>query len=139
MSDIIDELIFDRTRADLANNTPKGNYNASDLNRVAAAVNYISAMFAQYGYSVPEAVAADWQTNDLPRRSKIDEHHSKTLADIGLISYPDKPEWVPATLDRLTIEGANAIEKALHSLIIAGRNIPESWYFSGELYGGEII
>lgn len=138
MSDIINDLIFDRTPADVIKNTPNGNYNADDLNRVAAAVNYISTMFAEYGYRVPDECAADWQTNDLPRKSKIDEHHAKTLAVIGLISYPDKPKSIPASLDYLTIDGANAIEKALCSLIIAGRNIPDSWYFTGELYGGEI-
>lgn len=138
MSDILNDLIFDRTDADLAGNTDKGNYNASDLNRVAAAVNYISAMFAEYGYRVPDAITADWEANDLPRKIKISEHHAKTLAAIGLIPYPDKPESIPASLDYLTIDGANAIEKALYSLIIAGRNIPDSWYFSGELYGGEI-
>lgn len=138
MSDILDELIIDRTPADVINNTAKGNYNADDLNRVAAAVNYISEMFAQYGYSVPEECAADWKTNDLPRKSKIDEHHAKTLAAIGLILYPGKPDKIPDTLDKLTIEGANAIERALYELIIAGQNIPDSWYYSGELYGGEI-
>ena len=135
--DVLADLIFDRTSFDLINGTAKGNYNADDLNRVAAAVNYISEMFAQYGYSVLEAVAADWKTNDLPRKSKIDEHHAKTLAAIGLILYPGKPEKIPETLDKLTIEGANAIERALYELIIAGNNIPDSWYFSGELYGGE--
>lgn len=136
--DVLADLIFDRTSFDLINGTAKGNYNADDLNRVAAAVNYISEMFAQYGYSVPEAVAADWKTNDLPRKSKIDEHHAKTLAVIGLILYPGKPDKIPEALDKLTIEGANAIERALYELIIAGQNIPDSWYYSGELYGGEI-
>lgn len=136
--DVLADLIFDRTSFDLINGTAKGNYNADDLNRVAAAVNYVSEMFAQYGYSVPEAVAADWKTNDLPRKSKIDEHHAKTLAAIGLILYPGKPDKIPETLDKLTIEGANAIERALYELIIAGKNIPDSWYYSGELYGGEI-
>lgn len=136
--DVLADLIFDRTSFDLINGTAKGNYNADDLNRVAAAVNYISEMFVQYGYNVPEAVAADWKTNDLPRKSKIDEHHSKTLAIIGLILYPGKPDKIPETLDKLTIEGANAIERALYELIIAGQNIPDSWYYSGELYGGEI-
>lgn len=136
--DVIADLIFDRTSFDLINGTAKGNYNADDLNRVAVAVNYVSEMFAQYGYNVPEAVAADWKTNDLPRKSKIDEHHAKTLAAIGLILYPGKPDKIPETLDKLTIEGANAIERALYELIIAGNNIPDSWYYSGELYGGEI-
>lgn len=136
--DVLADLIFDRTSFDLINGTAKGNYNADDLNRVAAAVNYISEMFAQYGYNVPEAVAADWKTNDLPRKSKIDEHHAKTLAVIGLILYPGKPDKIPENLDKLTIEGANAIERALYELIIAGNNIPDSWYYSGELYGGEI-
>lgn len=136
--DVLADLIFDRTSFDLINGTAKGNYNADDLNRVAAAVNHISEMFAQYGYNVPEAVAADWKTNDLPRKSKIDEHHEKTLAAIGLILYPGKPDKIPETLDKLTIEGANAIERALYELIIAGNNIPDSWYYSGELYGGEI-
>ena len=37
-------LITDRTRADVANETDKGFYNASDLNRVGAAVEYIARL-----------------------------------------------------------------------------------------------
>lgn len=52
-------LITDRTRADVENETDKGFYNASDLNRVGAAVEYIAGRFAALGYDCPVTVKKD--------------------------------------------------------------------------------
>ena len=44
-------LVTDRTLEDVANKTAKGFYNATDLNRVDAAVSDIAERFASYGYA----------------------------------------------------------------------------------------
>lgn len=44
-------LVTDRTLKDVANKTAKGFYNATDLNRVDAAVSDIAERFASYGYA----------------------------------------------------------------------------------------
>lgn len=46
-------LITDRTLADVQQGTDKGFYNASDLNRVDAALEDLAARFRGYGYAVP--------------------------------------------------------------------------------------
>ena len=55
-----------RGRVDVENETDKGFYNASDLNRVGAAVEYIAGRFAALGYDCPVTVKKDWLTSDAP-------------------------------------------------------------------------
>lgn len=43
-------LVTDRTKADVDNKTEKGAYNASDLNRVTKASEYLNEIFKRYGY-----------------------------------------------------------------------------------------
>lgn len=43
-------LITDRTASDVANRTEKGHYNANDLNRVTAAMEYLDAELRKVGY-----------------------------------------------------------------------------------------
>lgn len=50
---IMDTLITNRTQADVIAGNAKGNYNASDLNRVGEAEEYLHDLFEAYGYSMP--------------------------------------------------------------------------------------
>lgn len=43
-------LVTDRAQADVDNKTDKGYYNASDLNRVTEASEYLNEVFTRYGY-----------------------------------------------------------------------------------------
>lgn len=50
---IMDTLITNRTQADVIAGNAKGTYNASDLNRVGEAEEYLHDLFESYGYSMP--------------------------------------------------------------------------------------
>ena len=80
-------LITDRTRADVENETDKGFYNASDLNRVGAAVEYIAGRFAALGYDCPVTVKKDWLTSGAPTAAAVGdlsaEHRHAARTDRG--------------------------------------------------------
>lgn len=130
---IIDELITDRTQADVdrvkaltqkwldgtITNAEKsewlagmkGAYNYTDLNRVGEAVRYVAGVLNSTGRSVSVTGKMDWTMEDIPTRSQ----ESQFLADLRLlkanvsVSIPD----VPTTLDNLTVEKANRIEEII--------------------------
>ncbi len=72
-------LITDRTRADVENETDKGFYNASDLNRVGAAVEYIAGRFAALGYDCPVTVKKDWLTSGAPTASQLETYRQNIV------------------------------------------------------------
>lgn len=59
------DLIFDRTQADVDNDEPKGQYNASDLNRVESWCVYLATELNNVGYNIQITTKTDWvQTDD---------------------------------------------------------------------------
>ncbi|MBQ4353596.1 MAG: discoidin domain-containing protein [Clostridia bacterium] len=136
-SDVLADLITDRTAEDIWNRTAKGVYNARDLNRVSTAAAYVRSMLADYGYLCGTDARADWKANEIPRTSDLQAHHLSVTA-LDVIRYAHDPVRLPASLEKLTWEDANAIEAFLLSCGRAAERIPESWVFAGECICGEI-
>lgn len=130
-------LITDRTRADVANQTDKGFYNASDLNRVGAAVEYIAGRFAALGYACPVTVKKDWLTTDAPTASQMEAYRQNIVTLRSRIAVMQSTPNAPASMAGLNYVKANDIEQILLDLDALIDNLIKSWYFSGELYAGE--
>lgn len=131
-------LITDRTRADVANQTDKGFYNASDLNRVGAAVEYIAGRFAALGYACPVTVKKDWLTSDAPTASQMEAYRQNIVTLRGQIAVMQSTPNAPASMAGLNYVKANDIEQILLDLDALIDKLIKSWYFSGELYAGEV-
>lgn len=131
-------LITDRTRADVANQTDKGFYNASDLNRVGAAVEYIAGRFTALGYDCPVTVKKDWLTSDAPTASQLETYRQNIVTLRSRIAVMQSTPEAPASMAGLNYVKANDIEQILLDLDALITNITKSWYFSGELYTGEV-
>ena len=131
-------LITDRTRADVANQTDKGFYNASDLNRVGAAVEYIAARFTALGYACPVTVKKDWLTSDAPTASQMETYRQNIVTLRGQIAVMQSTPEAPASMAGLEYVKANNIEQILLDLDALIDNITKTWCFSGELYAGEV-
>ena len=131
-------LITDRTRADVENETDKGFYNASDLNRVGAAVEYIAGRFAALGYDCPVTVKKDWLTSDAPTASQLETYRQNIVTLRGQIAVMQSTPNAPASIAGLNYVKANNIEQILLDLDALITNITKSWYFSGEVYAGEV-
>lgn len=134
----LDDLIFDRTQSDAdrvnylaslwQNGTftgtttelsewvsdLKGAYNASDLNRVGSAVEYLTDTLYSMGYNVPTVPKDDWTETDIPVQSQMDIYinNIQLLRDILPYVAPDAPD----SPTHLTYEEANNIEEILYTL-----------------------
>lgn len=131
-------LITDRTRADVETKTDKGFYNASDLNRVGAAVEYIAGRFTALGYACPVTVKKDWLTTDAPTASQMEAHRQNIVTLRGQIAVMQSTPNAPASMAGLNYVKANNIEQILLDLDALIDKLIKSWYFSGELYAGEV-
>ena len=132
------ELVTDRTRADVANQTDKGFYNASDLNRVGAAVEYIAGRFTALGYDCPVTVKKDWLTIGAPTQRQMETYRQNIVTLRGQIAVMASTPDAPASMAGLDYIKANNIEQILLDLDALIDKIIKSWYFSGELYAGEV-
>lgn len=131
-------LITDRTRADVENETDKGFYNASDLNRVGAAVEYIAGRFTALGYACPVTVKKDWLTSDAPTQRQMETYRQNISTLRRQIAVMASTPEAPASMAGLNYVKANNIEQILLDLDALIDKLIKSWYFAGELYAGEV-
>ena len=131
---VIDTLVTDRTEADVSRYSElrdkgwaemttaekaewvagmKGAYNASDLNRVASAMAYLSQRFASAGYSVPVSSPTDWANGDIPRKDDLDTYLDDLRRIRAALAVMDTTPEAPESMDYLTWAKANDIEKIL--------------------------
>lgn len=136
---VIDTLITDRTDLDIENlevlesaiqggrateaeiaayfaGTSKGAYNATDLNRVGNAINYVAGLLNGAGYSVSASPKTDWEKTDEPTPEQLEDYLAQvqTLRSV-LTLWPSTPA-VPPDMEDLTTDEANAIEQILVDL-----------------------
>lgn len=139
-------LITDRTKADVINGTEKGSYTASDLNRVGAAMNYVADRLTSQGYAVSISPKTDWQDGDwvTPAAQAV---YLGDLAELRkqfamMESTPEVPPRILATgintNDGLTHTWANDIEQILEDCDLLLTNAAQAWFYSGDLFSGEV-
>ena len=149
----------------------KGSYNASDLNRVETAVAYLAELLLALSdglksYASSNGVAwdaffdvpydknsyylttkTDWSQLDIPTPEHMARYLENVKALRSALDYATSD--LPRSMDNLTIDSANAIEKALNGLYVAISefdaktkvnldNTASVWIYSGEIYSGEI-
>lgn len=131
-------LITDRTRADVENKTNKGFYNASDLNRVGAAVQYVAERFAAQGYAVAVSPKTDWLASDIPTASELETYRQNIATLRAPIAVMKSTPETPETMRFLDYIKANNIEQILLDLDTLLTNAALAWYQSGEIYAGEV-
>lgn len=135
---IMDTLITDRTQADADARNDKGTYNASDLNRVGAAVEYVTVRLLECGTSVNVSPRQDWSESDTPTASQLERYRSDVAAlRAAMAAMPTTPQ-IPSTMEGLTWIGANALEKILEDTDVLITNLKAAWFYSGDLFAGEV-
>ena len=135
---IIDTLVTDRTQADVDAGNAKGTYNASDLNRVGAAMNYVADRLKAAGYDPHISPNTDWKDDDWvdPAAQAV---YLVDLAELRkqFTLYETTPE-VSSDLEKLNYIEANSIEQILVDIDTLLTNIAAGWLYSGEIYSGEV-
>lgn len=131
-------LITDRTAEDVAQKTAKGFYNATDLNRVGAAVEYVAGRFQALGYDFFVSVKKDWSESDTPTASQMETYRQNIATLRRQITVMQSTPETPETIRQLNYIRANNIEQILLDLDSLLDKLTKSWYFSGDLYAGEV-
>lgn len=132
------QLITNRTKADVLAGNEKGIYTASDLNRVGAAILYVRDRFHEQGYMPDVNPRTDWTDAEWLTPATAAEYLGmvETLRSQFSVMYTT-PE-TPPDLEGFTFEEANNIEQILEDLDYLLTMAQLSWFYSGEIYGGEI-
>lgn len=118
----------------------KGSYNTSDLNRVGAALNYVRDRLAAFGHLAADAFTArtDWNAAEIPTRADLTNYlgYVSTVRE-AFLQFPTTPP-TPTNDGRLNYREANDIEQIILDVDRLLTNMVSAWYFSGELYCGEL-
>lgn len=120
------------------NGVVKGSYNATDLNRVNAAVKYLAELYRQIGYSVNVSTKTGWAEQDFPCTSDAEVYIANISELRGKITMPESTPEVPTDMEGLTYKEANDIEKILFDCDKMISIIKAAWFYSGDLYMGEV-
>lgn len=134
---MLDNLIFDRTAADVANRTEKGRYRYTDMNRVQDAVTSIRQRYIDAGYNMTGYPIFVWQENAIPRYSQANQYLTAVKSLDGIVKLREKVT-LPRTMNALDYNGANNIEKFLYLTGEAFENLASAWWYSDEIYSGEV-
>ena len=113
----------------------KGAYNSSDLERVDDAIQYLADLLSSYGYSVSVSPKTDWTIDDIPCVADVDAYLSDVEA-IKAAFYGTVP--LPDSMNKLTVTGANNIEKLLLEIETYITKMAAAFVYSGEVYSGEV-
>ena len=135
-------LITDRTENDVLNGTAKGKYTAEDLNRVEQAVAELYDQAKALGIDPPGYFKTDWDSMALfsPKTWPTKKQMQRYLANITHLCEGVKAaEGLPVTMENLTWEMANNIEKALLLAYPRIQNTIQIFRYSGEIFAGEEI
>ena len=127
---IIDTLITDRG--------PGAYYSAQDLNRVGAAVEYLADRLLDLGYSVQVVPKTDWPVAGLPTKTPIEQYRANIIALRNALTAPPTMPQVPDSIRYMEYTDANDIETILVQLEQMLDNMAAAWYYTGDLYAGEI-
>ena len=128
---IIDTLITNRTGEV---------YNISDLNRVEEAFEYLrDKMNNSYGFNLAIPTKTNWTNTDNVIHSDMERYRQNVAKIRDAIAMPVGTPQTPASMNKLTAKEANDIEKILQAVEVLLDNISAAWFYSGEIYSGEVF
>ena len=125
------------TAAELAEweGDPKGANNASDLNRVGAACDYVAARIRERGYCVTVEPRTNWTKEDIPTPSDMTAYlgNIKAIRNVFTVETPELPE----SMEYLKWDKANDLERVLELVDAAITRLTQSLWYAGEICAGE--
>jgi hypothetical protein len=116
----------------------KGSYNATDLNRVGAAMQAVANRFNSFGYVVSVSPKSNWTETDVPNTAEIALYLSDLTTLRGVLAVMRSTPEVPADMEGLTYEEANNIEKILEDINLLLTRCAQAWYYSEDVSSGEV-
>ena len=139
----MEKLIYDRTQMDVDLDTPKGNYNFSDLNRVEKWCEYLSDLLNKYLYNNIIYVKTDWKMPELmtaqnsPTVSQMERIRTNLIAlRNAYFTFTTTPS-TPDDLDFMTFQKANDVEKIIFDIDKVLEFMENNFIFCGVPNGGQ--
>lgn len=132
------DLITDRTAEDAQLGTKKGTYGATDLNRVGEAIIHVADRLKAAGNDIEVSPKTDWTREDIPTPDQMLHYLEQVQKVRDVLAVYQTTPAVPADMVDLTHTEANDIEKILVDVDQLITNMIAAYYYSGELYGGEV-
>lgn len=133
-------LITDRTYQDIARKTHKGNYNATDLNRIETWMQYLKELLAEYGYYANIQTKTDWEIG-LGKDKMFSEINRiktnlQTLRDVFYVrsTTPDTPSTTRVAINYVE---ANNIEQIMVDLEFLAGQIEKAFRYADFMYSGD--
>lgn len=117
----------------------RGRYAHTDMNRVESAVEALSARFVESGYlDTHLTVKTNWNLWSVPTRADMVRYldNVRTLREL-VPTYPTTPK-IPEGTPKMDHNLANDIEQILVDLDNILRQIPQGYYYAGEIMAGEV-
>lgn len=124
----------------ITNRVPGAAYGWTDMNRVAEAMEYVASRLNSCGYNVTVAPRR-FTREDLPTEAVFEEYMAQLqqLRDaITLIVTTPPVPGVSRSRPYMTVQEANDIEQILKDIDHLITNMTAAWFYSGDLYAGEV-
>lgn len=134
------QLITDRTKNDVLFGTKKGRYSAADLNRVENAVAELVDIARKIGANKTIMVKTDWDipgpfsNGKWPTKGQMERYLNNVMYLCSLVELQSN---LPKSMEKLTYNGANAIEQSLEIVYEQIQKILKTLRYSGEFFAGE--
>lgn len=116
----------------------KGSYNATDLNRVGAAMVYLTERLNASGYIAQSQPKIDWTEEDVPTLEQMSKYLAEVRAFRSVLQLPADAPSLPESMELLSYADANHIEEVLELIDTLLSNALAAVLYSGEIYAGEI-
>lgn len=118
----------------------KGSYDHTDLNRVGDAVQYISEILKSCGYHCPVIPKLDWPESGSGSPADMAQYLKNVQTLRGILTLLPETPNVPADMEKLTWQEANAIEQILVDLESTIKTMLKTRVACGDAYcGGEYL
>lgn len=124
------------------NESMRGSYNYTDLNRVGNAVSYVSERLQRYGYPISVSPKINWTDEDIPypNSDELDEYLENIRTIRGALNAASICPPVPDDMEDLDFIEANNIEQILLDVNKLIDNMIDTWIFCNQIYcGGGLI
>lgn len=131
------KLVTDRTEQDVAKGTEKGYYNYTDLNRVESACKTVASVLNEAGHPTTLQPQKIWSETDFWVDSEMVRYLSNVKYCKNQLGIPDEFFGLPETMNWLTWQEANAIEKSLEKTVEFVSKIEEQQIYAGTFNAGE--
>lgn len=134
------QLVTDRTHADVLLGTEKGCYGAADLNRVEQVVAELASVAKDVDIPGEFVVKTDWgfpgefSKDSWPTFAQMQRYLDNVYRLCNGVALAKD---LPVSMENLTWEGANQIERSLEQAYIRIQSILQTFQFSGEVFAGE--